>query len=66
MQTDSKDLHVHPKLRDVYAIKIQGPGCFATRNLPVVIYVMTCYKWFFNLAHSKILLCKKKYLEKYY
>ena len=38
MQTDSKDLHVQPKSWDVYAIKIQGPGCFATRNPLVVIY----------------------------
>ena len=40
MQTDSKDLHVQPKLRDVYAIKIQGPGCFATRNPLIVIHAI--------------------------
>ena len=41
MQKDSKDLHVQPKSWDVHVIKIQGPGCFATRNPPVVIYVIT-------------------------
>ena len=39
MQKDSKDLHVQPKSWDVYVIKIQRPGCFATRNPLVVIYV---------------------------
>ena len=41
MQTDSKDLHVQPKSWDGDVIKIQGPGCFATRNPPVVIHVIT-------------------------
>ena len=53
MQTDSKDLHVHPKLRDVYAIKIQGSGCFATRNLPVVICVMTLLQMVLQLGPFK-------------
>ena len=41
MQKDSKDLHVQPKSWDVHVIKIQGPGCFATRNPLVVIHVIT-------------------------
>ena len=45
-------MSVQPKSGDVYAIGIQGVGCFAARNSSGS-FMLTCYNWLFTFWWAK-------------
>ena len=55
-------MSVQPKSGDVYAIGIQGAGCFAARNSSGS-FMLTCYNWLFTFWWAKQVRSKIGFLN---